>query len=103
MANHDRRYTADEVASPETQMLVRSAACRIVGQLFAETTHDPSSLGRFPPSTDSEFDDELVGVELGMIADDEEPLRISLRIATFIVAREALQTYAEIQDLTVLN
>jgi hypothetical protein len=85
------------MANPDQMAaVVQSAASRVVAELLGEQ-HGSRPLHRV--GSDSEFADGLVDRELAMIADGEDPLRVSLRIAILRTSREALRTFAEIRAL----
>jgi hypothetical protein len=80
------------------QAWLQSSANRMVGELFAvaQTRGGPDTDGL---KGESEFADQLILHELALIADDEYPLRVSLRIAVLRTARDALRTCAAIRAL----
>src|SRR5258708_5374653 len=86
------------LADPQMQVWLQSAANRMVGELFALAQMDggPDTEGL---DGDSEFSDQLILHELALIADDEYPLRVALRIAVLQTAKEALCSCAAIRAL----
>ena len=82
----------------EMQASVQAAACRIVAEMLDEDRF-ASPPQEQPPDSDGDFEYRLILAELGLIADAEHPLRISLRVAVLKTARDALRTCSEIRAL----
>lgn len=76
---------------------VQAAACRIVAELLCGGQLEATGVAS--GTTESEYADRLVDCELGLIADGEDALRITLRIAVLETAWHALRTCAEIRAL----
>jgi hypothetical protein len=90
------------LADPRMQVWLQTAANRMVGELFAMAE------GNGGPDTDdlsceSEFAEQLILHELALIADDEYPLRVALRISVLRTARDALRACAAIRSLPELD
>jgi hypothetical protein len=93
-----RKLPVPGLVDGEMQAAVQAAACRSVAEMLAEDRF-ASPPKEQPPDSDGEFEDRLILAELGLIADAEQPLRISLRVAVLRTARDALRTFAEIRAL----
>jgi hypothetical protein len=98
VASHERTRELEMLADPHMQVWLQSAANRMVGELFATAQVDggPDTDGL---DSDYEFSDQLIRHELALIADDEYPLRVALRIAALRTARDALRSCAAIRAL----
>lgn len=93
-----RKRPVPGLVDGEMQASVQAAACRSVAEMIAEDRF-AAPPNEQPPDSDGEFEHRLTLAELGLIADAEEPLRISLRVAVLRTARDALRTCAEIRAL----
>jgi hypothetical protein len=98
VGSHERTREFEMLADPRMQVWLQTAANRMVGELFAVAEVNGG------PDTDHmdgepEFADQLIRHELALIADDEYPLRIALRVAVLRTAREALRTCASIRSM----
>ncbi len=93
-----RKRPVPGLVDGEMQASIQAAACRSVAEMLAEDRF-ASPPREQPPDSDGEFEDRLILAELGLIADAEQPLRISLRVAVLRTARDALRTFAEIRAL----
>lgn len=98
MASHERTRELEMLADPQMQVWLQASANRMVGELFAiaESNGGPDTDGL---NADSEFTDQLIRHELALIADDEYPLRVAMRIAVLRTAREALRSCAAVRAL----
>jgi hypothetical protein len=90
------------LADPRMQVWLQTAANRMVGELFAvaEVNGGPDTHGL---SCESEFAEQLILHELALIADNEYPLRVALRISVLRTARDALRACAAIRSLPEMD
>jgi hypothetical protein len=98
VGRHERTREFEMLADPRMQVWLQTAANRMVGELLAMAgvNGGPDTEGL---SGESEFAEQLVLHELALIADDEYPLRVALRIAVLRTARDALRACAAIRAL----
>jgi len=95
MADYPERHLLNE---PATQAWLEASANQLVAELFDEE----GALRRIDalsPGDDAEFARRLIDTELGLIADDYDPVRIYLRLAVVRTARIALRARTEIRTL----
>lgn len=99
MASDDRGAASDGDGCDRVMAaLVQQHANRVVADLLGEgeLRHRLESLC---PTSDSEFTQDLVDRELGLIADGVDPVRIRLRLAVLRTARDVLATCVAIHRL----
>lgn len=73
-------------------------ACQTVASLIGDSAI-LRELEALMPTDDEEFEEAMVGRELGLIAAGASPVEIAFRLAVICTAREALCTLAEIAAL----
>lgn len=98
MANHKGRHLDQRVGDPDVQAWLREKSCKLVGQMYDR--HNPPAEPKAELNRgDEEFESEITGYELAMIADGERPLRIAFRIEMIRTSREVLLLRGEIRRL----
>src|SRR5579862_8487802 len=94
----DDSASAPRLGDPEVQDRVQAVANRMVGELLGVDAMLADILD-LAPAGDPDFAEELIVRELALIADGENPLRVSLRIALLSAARAALRCRGQIRAL----
>jgi hypothetical protein len=95
VADHPERHLLNE---PATRAWLEASA----NQLVAELLDEAGALRRIDalsPEDDAEFARRLIDTELGLIADDYDPVRIYLRLGVVRTARVAMRARTEIRNL----
>jgi hypothetical protein len=96
MADPQSWHLDHRVGDPDVQVWLRARACMLVAQLFQDgASPSAAELSR----SDDQFAAEMFDYELSMIADGEDPLRISFRIEMIRTSRAALLLRRHIRQL----